>query len=348
MRRDALPVLQDALTDRFRRRIRYLRVSVTDRCNYRCHYCMPAEGWPKVPRPELLTLEELAAVVAVFVELGVERVRITGGEPLLRRNLERLVAEVAGLPGVTEVALTTNGHLLDRYAERLYAAGLRGLNVSIDTIDPDRFARVTRGGDLARVVAGIEAARAAGFEMIKVNAVAIRGFNEDELADLAAFCWEMELVPRFIELMPIGVLGFQGPEHVLPTPEILTRLGRRFALAPVEPAGDGPPRGPARYHVVTEGPYAGRKVGLISPMSDDGFCATCNRARLTARGGLRACLANDDEVPILQTVRAMRRGETPRETLVRLIEAAVQGKLEAHRMRDLETAPAAGMTGIGG
>lgn len=341
---DALPVLNEPLTDRFRRRIRYLRVSVTDRCNYRCQYCMPLEHWERVPRHDVLTLEELAFVVGVFAELGVERVRLTGGEPLVRRDLDRLVAAIAELPGVREVALTTNGHLLDRQAAALYAAGLRGLNVSIDTVRPGRFAAITRGGDLGRVRAGLDAARAAGFTDVKVNAVAIRGFNDDELADLAAFCWSEDLVPRFIELMPIGDLDFQGPEHVLTTGEILARLGERFPLAP-----DGPPsgvtiRGPARYHRVTAGPFAGRKVGVISPMTDDGFCETCNRARLTARGGLRACLANDDEVSVLQTVR----GDAPREALIRLIGEAVQGKLPAHRMRDPATVPASVMTGIGG
>jgi cyclic pyranopterin phosphate synthase len=343
MTADALPVLNDALTDRFRRRIRYLRVSVTDRCNYRCAYCMPAEGWAKVPRDDVLSLEELATIIGVFADLGVERVRLTGGEPLVRRDLDRLVAAVAAHPGVREVALTTNGHLLERQAEPLWAAGLRGLNVSVDTLDPERFARITRGGDLGQVLRGIEAAKSAGFRGIKVNAVAVRGFNDHELADLAEHCWRTDVVPRFIELMPIGDLGFQGPEHVLPTAEILGLLARRFPLAPDERPGDVV-RGPARYHVVTEGPWAGRKVGLISPMTDDGFCATCNRARLTARGGLRACLANDDEVSVLQAVRS----GAPRDALVELITQAVQGKLVAHRMRDPAIVTRSGMTGIGG
>jgi cyclic pyranopterin phosphate synthase len=341
---EALPVLNDTLTDRFRRRIRYLRVSVTDRCNYRCLYCMPLEHWDRVPKHDVLTLEELAFVVGVFAELGVERVRLTGGEPLVRRDLDRLVADIARLPGIREVALTTNGHLLDRHAGSLYAAGLRGLNVSIDTLRPDRFAKITRGGDLARVCAGLDAARDAGFTDVKVNAVAIRGFNDDELADLAAFCWARDVVPRFIELMPIGDLDFQGPEHVLTTGDILARVAARFPLAPEEGAAGVTVRGPARYHVVTEGPFAGKKVGVISPMSDDGFCETCNRARLTARGGLRACLANDDEVSVLQSVR----GEAPREALIRLIGEAVQGKLPAHRMRDPAAVPVSVMTGIGG
>jgi cyclic pyranopterin phosphate synthase len=341
---DALPVLDNPLTDRFRRRIRYLRVSVTDRCNYRCLYCMPLEAWDRVPRHDVLTLEELAFVVRVFVELGVERVRLTGGEPLVRRGLDGLVAEIAAMPGVREVAMTTNGHLLDRHAAALHAAGLRGLNVSIDTLRPDRFAQVTRGGDLGRVRAGLDAARAAGFTDVKVNAVAIRGFNDDEIADLAEFCWASDLVPRFIELMPIGDLDFQGPEHVLTTADILARLDERFPLRPDVGTAGVTVRGPARYHVVTAGPFAGRKVGIISPMTDDGFCETCNRARLTARGGLRACLANDDEVSVLQAVR----GDAPREALIRLITDAVQGKLPAHRMRDPATVPASVMTGIGG
>ncbi len=335
--------MKPPLTDPLRRRIRYLRVSVTDRCNYRCQYCMPVEGYPHVDRRALLTLEELLGFVSLMVELGVERVRITGGEPLARRGVLGLVRDVAALPGVREVAMTTNGHLLERFADDLWEAGLRSLCVSIDTFRADRFAEITRGGELGRVLDGLHAAGEAGFTGIKINAVAIRGLNDDELPDFAARCWENGWVPRFIELMPVGHLDFQTAGREISTAELVERVGAVHPLRPVGRPVDVLPRGPAGYWQVTSGPFAGHRLGIISPMSDDGFCDACNRARLTARGGLRACLANDDEVSILQ---AVRRGAS-RDELVTLVRAAVEGKLPAHRMRG-DFVPLSVMTGIGG
>lgn len=341
--REALPVI-GALTDRSRRTIRYLRVSVTDRCNYRCAYCMPAEGFPRTAREALLTLEEIAAFVGLMAELGVERVRITGGEPLVRKGVVELVRWIAATPGIREVAMTTNGHLLERHAAELYAAGLRVLNVSVDTFDRARFAEITRGGDLDRVLAGLAAARDAGFEGIRINAVGIRGVNDGELADIARRCWAEGWLPRFIELMPIGGLGFQSEARRLTTDAMLGELRAAFPLRHRgRPRGDLP-RGPAEYWVVTDGPSAGGEVGIISPMSDDGFCATCNRARLTARGGLRACLADDREVSILQPMRA----GAPRSALIERVREAVVGKRPAHRMGEEDIVPLAVMTGIGG
>ncbi|MEZ4431319.1 MAG: GTP 3',8-cyclase MoaA [bacterium] len=342
--RAELPVIDPALTDRSRRKIKYLRVSVTDRCNYRCAYCMPAEGFVPTARAAVLTLEEIATFVRLMAELGVERVRLTGGEPLIRRDLVRLVGWIAETPGIREVAMTTNGHLLDRHAAALHAAGLRVLNVSVDTFDRDRFAAITRGGDLDRVVAGLRAATAAGFERIRVNVVAIRGVNDGELAAIAHRCWAEGWLPRFIELMPIGGLGFQAEERRIETPAILAELGATLPLRHVGRPGGDLPRGPAEYWVVTEGPAAGRELGIISPMSDDGFCAACNRARLTARGGLRACLADDREVSILQNLRA----GAPREVLIAQIREAVEGKRPAHLMGSPATIPLAVMTGLGG
>lgn len=335
--------MSTTLTDRWRRSIRYLRVSVTDRCNFRCSYCMPAEGFPQVPREELLRLEELAEFVRVMAELGVERVRITGGEPLVRRGVVDLVRDVAQTPGIQQVAMTTNGHLLERFAAPLYEAGLRGLNVSIDTFDEARFAEVTRGGSLPHVLAGLSAAAAAGFTGIKVNAVAVRHVNDDQLADFTARCWDEGWLPRFIELMPVGGLDFQADARSISTEAIVAAIGERFPVRAEGRPQTGAPSGPACYWVVTEGPYAGHKVGVISPMTDHSFCEACNRARLTSRGGLRACLANDDEVSILH---AMRSG-APRAELVQLVREAVEGKLEAHRMRG-DFVPLSVMTGIGG
>lgn len=337
-------MVSPVLEDRWRRRIRYLRISLTDRCNYRCAYCMPAEGFPHAAREAVLSLEEIARFVEVMAELGVERVRLTGGEPLVRRGVVDLVRWIAGTPGIKAVAMTTNGHLLERHAADLRAAGLRDLNVSIDSFDAERFAAITRGGDLGRVLAGLAAAERAGFTGIKINAVAVRGVNDDEIASFTARCWEAGWLPRFIELMPVGGLDFQSEARRVPTAEILAVLRAAFPLEPGGRAQGAVPAGPADYQVVTAGPHAGRRVGIISPMSDHGFCAACNRARLTARGGLRACLADDAEVSILQAVRA----GASREALVALVREAVEGKREAHRMRVEDTIPRSVMTGIGG
>jgi cyclic pyranopterin phosphate synthase len=353
---DALPVLDgdpwgrevapvEPLTDRSRRRIRYLRVSVTDRCNYACAYCMPSHGFPKSERADVMRFEEIEALVGLLASLGVERVRITGGEPLVRRGIVDLVARVSRLNGVREVALTTNGHLLAQNAAALREAGLKSLNVSVDSSRPGTFARLTRGGDLAAVVRGLEAARAAGFDDLKLNAVVVRGENDDELESLCLWAWSNGWVPRFIELMPIGQLEFGRAEHVVPTAEMRHGLDSAFALVPVE-SGDEAlrPSGPAKYWRATRGPYVGARVGLISPMSDDGFCGTCNRARLTAQGALRACLGHDDEVSLL---RALREGAT-REALVELVRQAVHGKRPGHEMRAFDSAPRKVMTALGG
>jgi cyclic pyranopterin phosphate synthase len=303
---------------------------------------MPAEGLPAVPLADRLSFDELLRVVQLLVGVGVRRVRVTGGEPLVRKGVIDFVERIAALPGVEQVAMTTNGHLLARHAQALYDAGLRGLNVSLDTFDAGRFEAVTRGGDVDVVLAGIEAAQQAGFEKIRVNAVAIRGVNDDALDALVEGCWRRELVPRFIELMPIGDLAEQAAR--VPTTEILRTLQARWTLrAKGRPRG-GLPQGPAAYWVVTEGPFAGRKVGLISPMTDHGFCAACNRVRLTARGGFRPCLGNDDEVPLLH---ALRSGETDVQLLTRM-QAEVHQKLEAHRMDQIGFVPLSAMTGIGG
>lgn len=342
---NALPIIPSSImTDRSQRTIRYLRVSVTDRCNYRCAYCMPLDGWPHVNKVNLLMLDEVERLIGLLASLGVERVRITGGEPLLRRGVPEFVGRIAAIEGIGEVAMTTNGHLLDRYADLLYAGGLRRLNVSIDSLEPAAFRHLTRGGDLSRVLAGIEAAERAGFDDIAINAVAIADVNDHEIEALTAYCWTRGWTPRFIELMPIGALSFYGAARGVPTATIVDRLVARFGVQPVEGLQVGLPRGPARYWMVTRGGFTGCRVGIISPMTDDGFCSACNRARLTAKGGLRACLADDREVSLLEP---LRRGACDDE-LVDLVRAAVTGKREAHGMRSDAGIPLAGMTGIGG
>ena len=335
----AAPRSLPVLADRFARRIEYLRVSLTDRCNYRCTYCMPEEGVELVPRADVLTFEELERLMGVFSRLGVRRVRLTGGEPTVRKGVVEIVGRLARVAGIEELAMTTNGHLLPDLAAPLRAAGLGEVNVSIDTLDRDRFRALTRRGDLDRVVAGIDAALAAGLA-VKLNAVALRGVNEGELADLCRFGWERGATPRFIEHMPMSDGEIYQPARHLGAAEIRQRIGEALG-APVEPDPDDAarPRGPARYFAV-----AGRRFGIISAMSEH-FCTTCNRVRLSATGDLHACLAWDDAVGLRDP---LRRGASDEE-LAGVIQAAVDGKREGHQFQlGGGGAPRKHMVAIGG
>jgi cyclic pyranopterin phosphate synthase len=330
-----LPVL----ADRFSRRIEYLRVSLTDRCNYRCTYCMPAEGVELAPRASVLTFEEIERVVRVFAGLGVKRVRLTGGEPTARKSMLDLVGRLARVPGITEVVITTNGHLLPELAAPLRAAGMAEVNVSIDTLDPDRFRALTRRGDLDRVVAGIDAALAAGLR-VKLNTVALLGVNQDELADLCRFGWERGATPRFIEHMPMSSGALYRAGSHLGAAEIRQRISHALgAEVLAEPNPGGRPRGPARYfRVGTE------RFGIISAMSEH-FCDTCNRVRLTATGDLHACLAFDDATPL----RDLLRGGAGDDELAAAIAAAVGAKREGHEFQiGGGGAPTKHMIAIGG
>jgi cyclic pyranopterin phosphate synthase len=327
-------VSDGALADRQQRIVRYLRVSVTDRCNYRCTYCRPAAGGPPPsPRGEVLSFEEIARLVGCFVRLGVHRVRLTGGEPTVRRDLPLLVEMLRRQGGIDDLALSTNGHLLPELAAPLRRAGVDRLNVSLDTLHQDRFARITRGGDLARVQAGIAAARAAGYASIKVNAVAVRGFNDDELPALAAYAWERDLVPRFIEQMPMadGALfvpgAFMGAADIRAA--IAADLPRGARLVP-EPADERLGAGPARYFRVEPGD---RRFGIISPLTEH-FCDSCNRLRLSSSGALHTCLAYDDAVDLRRVL-----AEAGEDAVVAAIRRAVAGKRDGHQF---------GLLGIGG
>ena len=273
-----------ALSDRYGRVATDLRVSVTDRCNLRCTYCMPAEGLDWLPKPELLTFEEMARLVGVAVSLGVTDVRLTGGEPLLRRGLPDLVAMLAALPHRPRIAMTTNGLGLDRLAAPLAAAGLDRVNVSLDTIDRRTFETLTRRDRLGDVVAGLEAAAAAGLQPVKINAVAMRGVNDEQVADLLAWSVERGYELRFIEQMPLDAQHAWQREQMVTADEILQRLGERFDLAPEPDAERG--SAPAQTWLVDGGPA---RVGVIASVSRP-FCGACDRMRLTADGQLRSCL----------------------------------------------------------
>lgn len=338
----------DNLTDRFGRQVSYLRISVTDRCNFRCVYCMPAEGIPHAPRKELLSFEEIVELVEVFAAEGVNRVRITGGEPLVRADVPELVGMLKGVDGIERVAMTTNAFLLARHARALKDAGLDSLNISLDTLDPKRFEEITRVGSLERVLGGIEAAREAGFDKIKLNAVIVGGFNDDEMLDLVEFGVERDMIMRFIEFMPIGdTVWAQGKGDCVPAKDMREAVGERWRLEP-DPQTYG--KGPARYWRLhgPDTPADGHPFGIIAAVTEC-FCAACNRVRLTSQGGLRACLADDHEVDLRQPLRTLADPAERRRVVEERIQAALYGKKERHAFDiDGDSVTAKQMTAIGG
>src|SRR4051812_37617875 len=341
----ALP--SDPLLDNFARRIRYLRVSVTDRCNYRCSYCMPEELGDQLvfePRAAVLTFEELERLIRLFAGLGVRKIRLTGGEPTVRKGIVELAGRVARVPGIDQVVMTSNGHLLGELAAPLAAAGVSAVNISIDTLDPAKFQLLTGRGDLARVLAGIDAAVAAGMR-VKTNAVALHGVNDDELVALCEHAWARGAVPRFIEHMPMSDGALYAPEAELPAAAI--RRALEAALGPLVPAerdGSAADAGPARYWRVAADGEPGREVGIISAMTEH-FCDDCNRLRLTATGALHACLGHDDAINLRDVIR---RGGSD-EDVVRASSAAVTGQRAAHVFeRPAAGAPRKHKIGTGG
>ena len=289
------PASDPALADAQGRRIRYLRLSLTERCNFACSYCSPQGGG----EAEAMTRADVARLARVFAGMGVERVRLTGGEPTLRRDLLEVVRDVAATPGIREIALTTNGHLLERLARPLREAGVARLNVSLDTLRPERLARLSgRAASLPRIVAGLEAAGRAGFASLKLNAVVLRGVNEDELAELALFGWRHGAIVRFIELMPFGAEG--QPVATSEVKDILRAQGVR--LHPDATRGWGP----ARHMRGEHGDGADRIEGLLGFIGamTESFCEDCNRVRVGADGALRACLGGRDRLELLPLIRA--------------------------------------------
>jgi cyclic pyranopterin phosphate synthase len=317
------------LVDARGRVIEYLRISVTDRCNYRCGYCIPEEGVARAARADVLTFEEIAALARVFVGQGVRRLRLTGGEPTVRRDLPTLAALLRAIPGVDDLALSTNGHRLVELAAPLRAAGVDRLNVSLDTLDAERFSRVTGRGELRPVLDGLEAARAVGFA-IKLNTVALRGVNDDELAAIADYAWARGFVPRFIEEMPMAAGRTFVPEALLSAAEIRARLAAAHPGARLVADDGGRDRGggPARYHrLVADDGRGGGRFGVISAMTEH-FCDACNRARLSATGALHACLAHDDAVDLRGP---LREGGAP--AVVEAIRAALARKRDGHEFQ---------------
>lgn len=330
------------LNDTYHRTIDYLRISITDRCNLRCIYCMPEEGVPACTHDEILRYEEIERIVRAAAALGIRKVRLTGGEPLVRLGVVDLVRMLARIPGIEDLSMTTNGMLLARYAAELAEAGLHRVNVSLDTLRPDRFHAITRRGNLDAVLAGIEAAFAAGLVPVKVNTVVIRGQNDDEIVDLARTALASGWHLRFIEWMPVGEAAERADwrERVVTAAEIRARIEAVFGeLVPVSVTGAGPARD---YRIAGAGVSAGT-LGVISAVSEH-FCGSCNRLRLTADGKLRPCLLAPDELDLRG---ALRDGINDAE-LQRLLREAVRVKPDGHHLAEHAFVRGRAMAQIGG
>ena len=286
------------MKDQFGRSIEYLRISVTDRCNFRCVYCMPAEGLQWLPKQDILSYEEITEVVRQLAPLGLRRLRITGGEPTIRPDIAQLIAMLKGVPGIEDIALSTNGAKLPTMSAALKAAGLDRVNISADSLRPERIVAIARRDLKFEPVRAFEAALEAGLEPVKVNVVVMRGVNDDEVEDFARLTLALPIHVRFIELMPVGEMAHLTDAHIVPSDEVLRRVA---TLAPLEPAsGPAKGNGPAKYYRLAG---AAGTVGVITPMTHT-YCGDCNRVRLTADGRLRTCLYGDHEVNLREPLRA--------------------------------------------
>ncbi len=315
--REAEPPMRDS----YNREINYLRVSITDRCNLRCVYCMPKEGLSLLGHEDILRYEEILRIIRVAVKLGITKVRITGGEPLVRRGAVDFIASLMSVEGLADVSLTTNAVLLESYAKGLAEAGVRRINISLDSLDQAKYGKITRGGNLQSVLKGIDAVQALGFSPIKINIVAVRGYNDDELLDFARFAYNRPFQVRFIELMPFGGSGLSENEFI-PNMEILDKVRSVYRLSRVN--GGEENGGPARmYHI--EGGQG--EIGFISPLTHH-FCHACNRLRLTADGCLRACLLRERQADL----RMPLRNGCDDATLEELVRKTVEQKPRGHEM----------------
>jgi GTP 3',8-cyclase len=323
------------MRDQHGRSIEYLRISVTDRCNFRCVYCMPQEGLPWLPKAEILSYEEIARIVAELAPLGLKRLRITGGEPTIRPDLERLIAMLRAVPEIEDIALSTNGVRLPEMSAALQEAGLDRVNMSADSLRPDRIESIARRRLAFDPVRSALAAEEAGLLPVKINVVVMRGVNDDEIEDFAALTREHPWHVRFIELMPVGDLRALTWEHVVPSDEILDRIGRLGALAP----DSGPPRGngPAAYYRLADAPGS---IGVITPMTHT-YCGSCNRVRLTADGRLRTCLFGDHEVNLRDPLRAGA-------DLVPLYRQALAEKPLEHQLLQMRVGGLRALSQVGG
>jgi GTP 3',8-cyclase len=316
-------IASNIMVDRYNRNINYLRVSITDRCNLRCIYCMPAEGITCMRHEEILNYDEILRIIRISTELGIKKVRVTGGEPLVRRGIVEFIASLRTIEDLNDISMTTNGILLADYAQALYSAGMRRINVSLDSLNAEKYASITRVGDLNAVLKGIDVAREVGFSPIKINIVAINGYNDDEILDFARLAFNTPYHIHFIELMPIGQAGNSIDERFLSNDFIKNRIETLGRLEHVKKKRNGMD-GPADVYRL---PGAQGRIGFISAISHK-FCSTCNRLRLTADGQLRTCLLSDKETDLKTPLRS----ECSDDALKKIITEAIARKPGQHQI----------------
>jgi cyclic pyranopterin phosphate synthase len=321
--------MNPALIDNFGRLHDSLRISVTDRCNIRCFYCMPEETVDFAPRQEILTFEEIERFVRVAATLGINKIRLTGGEPLLRRDLPKLIARLAAVPGIQDLALTTNAVVLEKHAQDLYNAGLRRLNIHLDTLDRERFKQITRRDDLPRVLAGIDEAVRVGFKKIKLNVVAVKNLIEPDIIPIALYCRERGFEPRYIEFMPLDAQSIWDRSKVLLADDMIALLSRE--ISPLVEVPDRDLRAPATDFAYADG---SGKVGFVASVSKP-FCLNCNRLRLTSDGKMRYCLFAIEETD----VKGLLRSGAPDEQIVAAIRQNVSEKWIGHQINSAKFVP---------
>ncbi|MBT2970409.1 MAG: GTP 3',8-cyclase MoaA [Candidatus Thiodiazotropha sp. (ex Ctena orbiculata)] len=323
------------LNDPFGRRIEYLRLSVTDRCDFRCFYCLPRSHRDFEMPDDWLTTDEIERLVAQFAALGVKHVRLTGGEPLVRKGVDEIARRIAKLPGIEELSLSTNASRLSQFAEQLSRAGVSRLNISLDSLNDEKFHDIT-GSRLQPVLAGIARAQASGMSPIKINMVVMRGINDDEVESMIEYCLERHLTLRFIETMPVGQGGQAASEHYMPLAEIEERLKKRYRLGVAAMRGSGP----ARYFRVDDSNLV---IGFITPQSQH-FCDTCNRVRVSVSGDLHLCLGQEEKLEL----RPLLRSGATDETIQQAIRGAIARKPQRHNFHEAPTAIIRPMSALGG
>ena len=309
------------LIDKFGREITYLRLSVTEHCNYRCFYCRDDEHVPNCKREDILSYEDIERIVQIFAELGVTKVRLTGGEPLLRRGIVKIARLISDVNGINDMPLSTNAHLLEKFAKKLHQNGVNRVNISMDSLIPERFEKITRGGDITEVIKGIDAAIQAGMNPVKINMVAMRGVNDDEIESMVDFAITKGIDVRFIETMPIGLVGIEALEQHISEKDISAKLNKHLGkrLSPINPSKtDGP-----AHNFKIKGTNS--TVGIISAVSNH-FCQTCNRVRLTAKGDLILCLGQEDAISLKDAVRS----DLTNDEIKTMIVNAINKKPEKH------------------
>ncbi len=309
------------MLDRLNREINYMRISLTDRCNLRCRYCMPPEGVSLKEHQDILSFEEIERVVRIATTLGIRKIRLTGGEPLVRKNLPSLVRAISAMPLIDDLAVTTNGILFADLAADLKKAGLNRVNMSLDTMRPERFDFITRGGSLASVMKGLEKALSEEYHPVKLNTVLIRGFNDDEIFDFARLAYEQPIHIRFIEFMPVGHLDFWDDTRIIKNEEVIQLIAQKYSMKPGRLSRGN---GPAKYYFLDGGQGS---VGFISPMSNH-FCGECNRIRMTADGQLRACLYDGNE----RDLKALLKNGSSDQEIREVLQSAILSKPERHLM----------------